>query len=262
MTHKISRVFAFVLCVASAHAVAGVGGQSAGVIPTGAGTNTDPSAAVQQQSAGFVQQNAANGGAAGTPQGTASSSTAINGVAQPGSSGAGGARDKALDANGSAAQAAAPAVPAAPPPPPPTYVSNVKRVTSASDASGATTTTTATALPAPGPPAASAKRPDTAQMEPQAVEADALATAQKPAAPHPAPAKPAAAANTASPAAGKPAAATKSAAEANIVTGGSGAAPEGYTFYLGIGVAMALLVFALTTYLRTQKDETARRRPG
>lgn len=262
MTHKIFRVFAFVLCVASADALAGVGGQSAGVIPTGAGTNTDPSAAVQQQSAGFVQQNAAAGNAAGTPQGTASS-TVINGVVQPGSSGTGGARDKALDANGNPTQAAAPAVPAAPPPPPPTYVSNVKRVTPASDASAATsTTTTSTAVPAAAPPAAATKRPDTASLEPKPVEPDALATAAKPAEPpHPAQPKPAAA-NTANPAAGKPAAASKTAVEANIITGGSGAAPDGYTFYLGIGVALALLVFALSTYLRTQKDETARRRPG
>lgn len=252
----------FLLCIASAAAQAGVGATSSGVLPTGAAGSTDPSAAVQQQSSGFVQQNQANAANNGTgvPQGGATATT-INGVVQPAGAGSNvDGRDKALNAaGGNAAAAAAPATPPAPPPPPPTYVSNIKRVTPAESPAAGTSTTTVAATPVVAP--VNAHEPALDPAPAAAAAAPTKPAPPRPVAPKPAPATATNAAVPAATAAAK-AATAKSAAEVPaVVSGGSGAAPDGYTFYLGIGIALALLVFALATYLRTQQDETARR-PG
>ena len=55
--------------------------------------------------------------------------------------------------------------------------------------------------------------------------------------------------------------ASERAAESGVVSGGRGPAPDGYTFYVGFGIALLLLVIAFGAYLSSQKDEAGRRVP-
>jgi hypothetical protein len=226
---------------------AGVGPTSASVLPSG-GNGTDPSANVQQQSAGFVQQNqqTANGtalnGAAGT-NGTSVSTTAIvAGTAAGAGTGSAGAPGTAKT------DVAAPAVPAAPPPPPPTYVSNIKKVTPENPPKGPEVVPV---VPVSQPPAAVAE-PTTAES-PKVETAAAtppVAMTPKPPAPHPQVA-------TNTPPGPVARATPKPAAEAPA--GGVAPAPDGLTFYSGVGVAGGLLAFAFAMFVRSQKDEGAGR---
>lgn len=224
----------------TAPALAGVGATSAGVTTNIPNQDpTQPSANVQEQSSGFVQQNQQlqNGGLA-------------TGITLPG--GATGSASGQADANhdpNSPAEAAAaehragadphaaPAAPAAPPPPPPTYVSVIKPVTktkapevgadaladvAAKHAPAAAVKPAITDKPVPKPTVA-AKPPLPVRPTPAVEPPDAAIVA--PAAP----------------------------------TGGRGAAPDGFTFYAGTGTALALLAFAFSLFLRIGKDESAER---
>jgi hypothetical protein len=214
-------------------ALAGAGTTSAGVTTSG-GNGNEPSTDVTEQSTGFVQQNqqlqnaqAPNGMAlpAGATGAQGGSTTAGNSAA--------GAADKDPSANPDApAAAAAPAVPPPPPPPPPIYQSAIKHL----DRRTASAATAATALEPAVPPVPKAPpRPASLQPPP---------TAPKPAAPN-APRENARRADKAVEHPAQPA-----------VTGGRGAAPDGYTFYSGLTLAGALLAFGLFTFLRIGHDET------
>ena len=216
----------------AAPALAGVGATSAGVTTNIPNQDpTQPSANVQDQSAGFVQQNQQllNG-------------TSPTGITLPGgvSGSTGGQANASHDPNSPTAAAehragadphAPAAAPAAPPPPPPTYVSVIKPVTKTQ---------------APDEPADVATNP-------------ARAVAAKPAiTDRPAP-KPAVAAKPPLPVRSTPAVEPP---DATITppaasTGGRGVAPDGFIFYAGTGIALALLAFAFSLFLRIGKDESS-----
>jgi hypothetical protein len=227
-------------CALSAQALAGVGTTSAGVTPTGGQTSTDPSSDVQSQSSGFVQQNQQLQNAASP-----------NGIPLPAGAVATGAKSaqpgqvNSVDGSGNAAQgsAAQAAAPSTPPPPLPTYVSAVKHLSNPA----ADTNVTATLLP---PTLSAAHVPQ--------LPADTIS------APRSAPpvANPVPTNRPVVTAAAKAAAAAASNADASAppaVTGGRGAAPDGYTFYAGLTIAGLLLAFAFGAFLRTGKDETSGR---
>ncbi len=221
-------LLAFTALVCSACAYANAGTTSAGV------TTTDPNAPstdVQQQSSGFVtaNQQLQNGGANGIalPAGVA-------GVTQPGQSGAGDAGATSGPAEGgkdAAAEHEAPAVPAAPPPPPPTYESKIRPLNALVDvppAQEAPAPPVHTPLHAPKKPAG---RPT---MKPVVVP-------------------------TANPSHAPPAEKKQDQPTPTVAAdpgGGRGEGSDGYTFWLGLVVAGALLVLALTAYLRIRRGES------
>jgi hypothetical protein len=240
-------LFAFAALALSPLVAAGVKGTGGGVTTSvGNPDPTTPSADVQSQSSGFVQQNqqSANTGAAGTlltPGGPVQSGAAgqTTGPGAGSSTAAGDASAKGADgkpvAPGTpgapgAAAAAAPAQPAAPPP---DYVSVVRRlnrqpgdkaqqvdvVTDKPARAEAAEPQEAVSDPVPPP-----KPPP--QNQPHPIPNHAVADADKHVAPERAASPPAA-------------------------TGGRGAAPDGYTFYIGLILAGALLAFAASLYLRT-----------
>ena len=193
-----------------------------------------PSTNVQQQSSGFVAAN------------QQAQNAAAGGIALPGAAGATQAGQTAVgnaDAKGTqsgqtgehAAAAEPHAAPAAPPPPPPTYESKMRPVNPAK-----------VPAPAPSQPAASAPpvqnlaHAPTRSVGPPIKPAVFPATSPQHAPPvekkqdEPAPAAPA------------------------DPGGGRGEAPDGYTFWLGLLVAGALLALAAVTYLRIQHGETPR----
>jgi hypothetical protein len=215
-------------CAASAFA--GVGTTSAGVTTV---DPNNPSTDVQQQSSGFVAanqqaQNAANGGIV-LPNGVAG--TAQAGQNAAGNAGTSGAPAGQPGGSSAAAEHAPPAAPPPPPPPPPTYESRMRPVTSA-----------IVVAPAPTPPAAS-----TAPKPVHAPEKPAQPAAKPTIVPAPNP-------NRAPPVEKKPD------EPAPAVTadpgGGRGEAPDGYTFWLGLLIAGALLALAAVTWLRIQRGET------
>ncbi|HZP67398.1 MAG TPA: hypothetical protein VFB32_13940 [Rudaea sp.] len=243
-----------------APALAGVGATSSGV--TGTVGSTDPSPDVQSQSANFVQQNAANNGATGAVVG--GTTTLPSGVpVAANSAGAAGATDASKGAAGNATGAdakskpgdpanSAPAVPAAPPPPPPTYMSVVKHLKPDAPA----TTTVAVAPPAVAPATSTPASAAGATAPPNSTPAPAPAPHPPAPASHPTtPATVAASSAKPEPAAKRPA------SSAPVVTGGTGAAPDGLTFYVGSGIAAALCAMAFAAYVRSQQDDAARQRP-
>ncbi|MGH8040876.1 MAG: hypothetical protein ACREPN_02400 [Rudaea sp.] len=217
-------LLAFAGLVCSASVFANAGTTSAGV------TTTDPNAPstdVQQQSSGFVAANQQ------LQNGIAMPGTAAGGV-QAGESGASAAGDPAgssTDVNAAAGHANGaenPATPAAPPPPPPNYESRMRPL------NRSTNTEPAAEPPPPrsvSTPAASA--PTVVNKPPRVVTkpAPAPTAAEKPAA-------------------------TPTSTTATNAGGGRGEAPDGYTFWLGLIVAGALLALALTAYLRIGRGET------
>ncbi|MDR3388694.1 MAG: hypothetical protein P4L92_16730 [Rudaea sp.] len=252
--HSIAlrRFLLLAACVVSLPVLAGVGATSSGVSTTLPTTGTNPSASVQDQSAGFVQQNqqlqnasAQNGIAmpAGTPGAT---STGANGTVTTAPAAKSGEPSRPGDP---AAQAAAPATPAPPPAPPPTYVSVVKHL----GKPGTPDTETAAAAPLVVP---IAQTP--APVEPP--KADPPPPAAQVPTPAPVPAPQAPVANTHANAADARPPANRIAPP--VVTGGSGEAPDGITFYIGLGIAFLLLGVALTAYLRAQRDEATHHAPG
>lgn len=227
----------------SAQALAGVGTTSAGVTPTGGQTSTDPSPDVQSQSSGFVQQNQQLQNAASP-----------NGIPLPAGAVAAGAKstqpgqENSVDGSGNAAQrsAAQAAAPPTPPPPPPTYVSAVKHLSNPA----ADTKVTSTLLP----PALS-----TAHL-PQLPADTAPALRSAPPVANPVPTNRPVVTAVAKPVAAV--AANTNASTPPAITGGRGAAPDGYTFYAGLIIAGLLLAFAFGAFLRTGKDETSGRVRG
>ncbi len=248
----------FASCIVCAQGHAGVGATSSGV-NTNTPTSLAPSASVQDQSSGFVQQNQQAQQNAASPNGIAvpSSATGTSGTAAANAANAGQRNGAAPDASGKPGDPqkpgdpAAAAAPAAPPPPPPAYVSVVKHLKpgtsdTATTVETAPMATTATDTPPPAP----AQQPKT--DPPPAAPAPVATPTLAPRAP------PAARTAATDPGAEKHPAANHVAA-ATAVTGGSGEAPDGITFYLGLGIAMALLGVALAAYLRSQRDDVARR---
>ncbi len=241
-----SRFVYFLLFAAASQAHAGVGGTSSGVTTT---VPTDPTAVtqdVQSQSSNFAQQNQALAGTTGVA-GTAGTINAVGtaGAARPGSAtDANGApiNDQNSPAGDPKAANQKPAAPAAPPAPPPEYVSNVKKVDR-----------TAVAVVTPPPATATAvdKKPTTAKTETPPAEIDPsvvtapgvqrqAVTAQQKPMPRPA-AEP-----TEQTGAERVAPGTGS-------SGGSGAPPDSFAFYIGLIVAGALLAFAAAMFLRVEK---------
>jgi len=230
----------FLLCllagVFSTETLAGVGQTSSGVTTTGGQNPNDPSADVQQQSSGFVQQNQQQQNA--TPGATGSAPAVA--TAQGGPTAAAGAQngnktDPAL-VNG-VPVAVPPAAPAVPPPPPPVYESTMRRLDRHTD-------TTPTVV-ASGPPGAVRKQDPAEPAKPA-----------HPPTPTPAPVVKVAP-NT--PAVTRTETATVAAAPERLtppaITGGRGEAPDGFTFYSGVSIAGALLAFAFATYLRMGRSE-------
>ena len=257
--HAIAaRHFFFIAtCLAAAPALANVGGTSSGVTSTVGTQGTNASPEVQQQSAGFVQQNqqlqdAQNPGASTgivLPGGVANAASGSAAKGAQNSANPGGSKENPGDPGGAQA-AATPAIPPPPPPPPPTYVSVVKHLTPGQETADATQTETVASA-----------TPVTAVVAPPVTPAPAKSD------PVPGPPKTAAAIIPPAPLAGAPANAATNAAkigaseratEASVVSGGRGPAPDGYTFYVGFGIALLLLVIAFGAYLSSQKDEAAR----
>jgi hypothetical protein len=239
-------------CIISLPALAGVGGTSAGIDPTIGIQGTNPSPDVQSQSTGFVAQNQQLQNAAGQNGNSPPVSTTLQSMAPNQASASAtqaNAKGNPQDPSDPKANGQAPAQPAAPPPPPPTYVSVVKHLKP-----DTASTTDVVAVPVTTP----------APAQPPAHAAAAVATPSLPAATPPAIAAP-------TPATPTPRASAKAAAnaanhtgaehtpETSGSTGGSGDAPDGYTFCLGLGIAALLLAIALSTYLRAQRDETVQR---
>ncbi len=225
----------------SAPAVAGVGATNSGVTTSIPNQDpTQPSADVQSQSSGFVQQNQqlanqqnpAQPGQAGIalPGGTGSQSGAV-----PGNS----ANPNTAEGGKNGAPGAAPQPPPPPPAPPPVYQSNIKPVArDTPETSGepgrtvvATTAVPTTAVPPP---------PSPVPVKPPAVPDTAPA-------PHPA--------QAAMAPKHLPDPQTKAAPPPPANAGGRGSAPDGYTFLLGLLVTGALLAFALVTYLRIGRGD-------
>lgn len=225
-------------------AIAGVAGTSAGVTTT-IGNSNEPSADVQAQSAGFVQKNqqAQQGGqsvsAVVLPVGAAPDPTQA--AADKTAAAFAGKSIDGRDASGAAVTAA----PETAPPPPPVYESTMRRL----EKRNAPATPPPTTVEASGPPGAVRKddgQPAVKMEEPVAAAAAApAAQAQsKPAASAPRVPTPVV---EASPEHITPPA----------VTGGRGAAPDGFTFYSGVTIAGALLAFALATFMRIGRNEGA-----
>ena len=174
------------------------------------------------------------------------------GVANAGAAGARGAANSANpDSSGKpgdpGSAPAAPATPPPPPPPPPTYVSAVKHLTPGSDSADpvatAVVTPAAVATPELPPPPFAGTPPEPAKP----AASPAVVVANPPVTP---------VANA------EKIGANERAAETGVVSGGRGPAPDGYTFYVGFGIALLLLAIAFGAYLSSQKDESGRRSPG
>jgi hypothetical protein len=239
----IRHVILIVSCLAAAPAFAGVAGQSSGVTSTIGNQGTDASPEVQQQSAGFVQQNQQN----------AQNPVSPTGVIVPVVANAAGARGAANaaspDSNGKPGDPnGASATPATPPPPPPTYVSVVKHLTPGSDSTDPASATTAVPVAVVTPSDTQAPT-----VAPAQAKADTLPVPVKTATPVPPPTS-----VVAPTAAAEKIGASERAAETGVVSGGRGPAPDGYTFYVGFGIALLLLVVAFGAYLSSQKDEARR----
>jgi hypothetical protein len=221
-----------ILLALSTPALAGVGASSSGVT-TSTGNSTDPSADVQSQSASFVQQN----------QQQAQNAATASGIAVPGSVSAQSGAPTGTSPDGSPAggnsQQAQPAVPSEPPPPPPVYESTMRRLDRRSPEPPSMT------VEASGPPG-SERKPDAEPV----VSAPPKATP-----PPPAPSAPL----KSPPLAPRPSAPAESAPEHAIVpapvTGGRGAAPDGFTLYSGLTIAGALLAFGFFTFMRIGRSE-------
>ena len=228
-------------------ALAGVAGTSAGVTTT-IGNSNEPSADVQAQSAGFVQQNQQNQQAQQGGQSVSGVVLPVGAVGDPtqaaADKSAAALSGKSVDGRNASGAEAVVAVPAAPPPPPPVYESTMRRL----EKRNAPTTPPPTTVEASGPPGAVRKDDGQPAVKPeQVVPAAAAAPAQaqtKPAAPAPRVTTPVVEAS--------PERITLPA-----VTGGRGEAPDGFTFYSGVTIAGALLAFALATFLRIGRNEGA-----
>ena len=237
--------FLWIFLAFSAPVLAGVGASSSGVTTT-TGNSTDPSADVQSQSAGFVQQNQQlqNGGA---PNAAAASGTS---GAQPGTvsganAGAGAASADAAGAGNGAAAAGTTAAPAVPPAPPPVYESTMRRLDRRAEPPPMTIVASGAAgaeRKADGAPS-TAVQPDAApsiEPPPAAPRIEQASAAKTAAAGHPNPPATAPAERTTVPPA---------------VTGGRGTAPDGFTFYSGLTIAGALLAFGFFTFMRLGRNE-------
>jgi hypothetical protein len=235
-----SRFVYLLLFAAASQAYAGAGQTSAGVTTT---VPTDPTAAtqdVQSQSSNFAQQNQALAGTSGAT-GTTGTIAAVGAAgARPGR--ATDANGKPIDPNNPSGDPKAagqkPTAPALPPAPPPEYVSNIKKVDRPANSAAAPT---AVAVVEKGASETTQAAPP-ADVDPSAVTAPGVqrqAVAQKPA-PRPA-AEPAerTGAERLAPGSGS--------------SGGSGAPPDSYAFYIGLIVAGALLAFAAAMFLRVEK---------
>lgn len=237
------RFCLFLFCllpgIFSAQTFAGVGQTSAGVTTT-TGNQNDPSAEVQQQSSGFVQQNQqlANAPTPGAATSASGAAAAQNGQAGAAGVTQNGNKANAAIVNGAPAAVSVPAPVAAPPPPPPNYESTMRRLDRRTD-----TPPTPTVI-ASGPPDA-VRKPDSTQPP-------------KPPQPKLAPA-PAVSASVSAVAAGRTENATAQAASEHVVppavSGGRGEAPDGFTFYSGISIAGALFAFAFATFLRMGRND-------
>ena len=228
----------FVVCFACSGPLwAGVGATSSGVTTT-VGNSTDPSAEVQQQSSGFVQQNQQQN--TPTPGAGTATSGATSQAGQAGTNGAqNGDRANTAGVNGVAVVAPPPA-PATPPPPPPVYESTMRRLDRHSDA--------APTVVASGPPGAVRKHDPADSAKPAKPAAPTPKPAPTPTAPPPP--------NTVTPARADASPTPPERVTAPVVSGGRGEAPDGFTFYSGISIAGALLAFAFATYLRMGRSET------
>lgn len=234
-TPNIQYVILAAGCIFSVPVLANVGATNAGVTTTIPQDPTQPSADVQSQSSGFVQQNQQLGNQQNQAQQGQNGIVLPGGVAQSGSQSgtASSANPNSPEAGNNGGAAATPQTPPPPPAPPPEYQSLIKPVVrdtpSSSDVVAGTqvasTAAPTTAVPSP-PPAREMPRAASAPIAPNP----------------PAPAKAA------------PKLLPDAAVKANVTppanTGGRGAAPDGYTFLLGLLVTCALLAFALVTYLR------------
>jgi hypothetical protein len=246
----IRHVILIACCLAAAPALAGVAGQSSGVTSTIGNQGTDASPEVQQQSAGFVDQNQQLQNAQNSASPTGIVVPVVANVA--GAAGARGAANAAgPDAGGKPGDpnsaSATPATPPPPPPPPPTYVSVVKHLTPGSDSDPSGTTAVV--------PVAVATPSDT---QAPAVAPGLVKTDAPPPAPTKAPA-PVVSAPVNAAANAEKIGANERAMETGVVSGGRGPAPDGYTFYVGFGIALLLLVIAFGAYVKSKKDEAARR---
>ena len=244
--HPLVYFLAIAAIATAPLAFAGAGQTSAGVTTT-TGT-VDPTAAtqnVQSQSSNFVQENQAS--QIGTPvsgvTGTAVSKTGAPNAQGGDPSNTGGKTgdpNNPNDPKAAGAQAAAPVVPAAPPP---DYVSNVKKVTRDPAATGLVVADNAPvdgATKSPVSPVSAATNstvPANAVGAP-GVQRQAVATT---------PRVPRAAENA------KVNAADRTSQQTAPVAG-SGSAPDGYAFYIGIIIAGALLAFAAATFFRSDKS--------
>lgn len=224
-------------CIVALPAVAGVGATNSGVTTTLPNQDpTQPSADVQAQSSGFVQQNQQlqNQQNRQNPATQGPSGIVLpGGVAHNGNQPGAAAGSNAANPEKSSA-ASAPATPPPPPPPPPVYQSIIKPVvrdTPSSDEAAMGQSIASTAAPEPA-----VRRPD---KPVPTTPPPAQATPPAPVA-QPAKALPQHSADATPEAEAQP--------PANV--GGRGDAPDGFTFVLGLLVAGTLLAFALVTYLR------------
>lgn len=241
------------LSFASAHAMAGAGVTSSGVT-TSIPDTTSATQGVNTQSSNFVQDNQAinSGTTTGTTTTGSAIGTAMTANGKPGAA-ATDANGKPVDPNnpnapktdaqGKPIPGSAPlAVPAAPPAPPPEYVSNIKKVNR-----GETTGAAVVDVPVVGTPAKTDKSASDAPATGVNAGAPTAPGAQRQAV-----ATPPRVARTASDADARGAGNTNTPA-ATGSSGGSGAAPDSYAFYIGIIIAGILLAFAAATFLRTER---------
>jgi hypothetical protein len=239
---RTSSFVYFLLLATASQAHASAGQTSSGVTTT---IPTDPTAAsadVQAQSSTFAQANQAlANGTAGTTNGALVAAVAAKngqttGSTDPNNPGKPGDPNNPSDPKAANGQPAAPAVP---PPPPPEYVSNVKKV----DRSAVGTAVVPLAAATADKPASAAGKSSTpADIDPSTVTAPGVqrqtAAVQKPV-PRAADATPHTGAERVTAGTG--------------ASGGSGAAPDSYAFYIGLIIAGALLAFAAAMFLRVEK---------
>lgn len=247
MTRYPLVYFLAILAVAaSPAALAGAGQTSAGVTTTTG--SIDPTAAtqnVQSQSSNFVQENQAtqSGTPVSTMAGTAATRTGTSGAAQgsdpSNATGKPGDPNNPNDPKAAGAQAVVPVVPAAPPP---DYVSNVKKVTRDPATTGVLVADGAAVdgTKSSNPPASAATNSAAAATVVGAPGVQRQAAAAAPRVPR---AAEAAKVN-----------ATDRTPQQTASVGGSGSAPDGYAFYIGIIIAGALLAFAAATFFRSDKS--------
>jgi hypothetical protein len=222
----IAHCLVVALSLLAPTAWAGVGASSSGVTTT---DPTNPTQEVQDQSSAFVAQNQQIQSAAergitlpGTVNATGNHAGGASG--QHDGSGAGNAAD---GKHGSEK----PEPPPPPPPPPPTYVSHMRPVNRAEPPPVADTEGLVAQVEKPVNPIAMPKNATPAPVaKPPPVERKNTPTQSRPE-PSPPPSDEAPLVVAAGP------------------TGGRGAAPGGFTFYVGLLIAGALLALALRWYL-------------